>query len=59
MADPPKEHRVLINEGTLKKTLNPPPSGPRPPAPKSQIAPTPPPSPKPPTQTPPNRTGGG
>jgi hypothetical protein len=28
--------RIIINEGTLKKSLNAPPETPRPPAPKSQ-----------------------
>jgi hypothetical protein len=35
------EHRVIINEGTFKKNLNPPPVGARPPPPKAQVAPPP------------------
>ncbi len=35
-------HRVVINEGRLKKNLNPPPIGARPPPPKAQVAPLPP-----------------
>jgi len=39
MTQPSKtEHRVLINEGTVKKNLNPPPVGIRPPPPKAQVA---------------------
>jgi hypothetical protein len=34
-----KGQRIIINEGTLKKNLNPPPTSHRPPAPKAQIAP--------------------
>lgn len=42
MTQPSKtEHRVLINEGTVKKNLNPPPVGIRPPPPKAQVAPSP------------------
>jgi hypothetical protein len=40
MTQPSKtEHRVVINEGTVKKNLNPPPVGIRPPPPKAQVAP--------------------
>jgi hypothetical protein len=35
------EHRVVINEGIIKRNLNPPPIGARPPAPKAQVAPPP------------------
>ena len=48
MTNPPQDPRttVRINEGTLKKNINPPPTSPRPPAPQSQVAPrTPPQSP--------------
>lgn len=36
-------NRVVINEGTLKKSLNPAPVTPRPPPPKAQVATPPPP----------------
>ena len=39
MTNPPKGQRVVINEGTLKKNLNPPPTSERPPPPKAQTAP--------------------
>ena len=42
-----KERRVLINEGTLKRNINPPPTTPRPAAPKAQVAPQSPPSKEP------------
>jgi hypothetical protein len=32
--------RVIINEGTIKKSLNPPPKSERPPPPSSQTVPT-------------------
>jgi hypothetical protein len=35
------EKRTVIREGSVKKNLNPPPTSPRPPAPKSQVAPKP------------------
>jgi hypothetical protein len=41
-----KNQRVVINEGTLKKNLNPPPTSVRPPPPRAQVAPTSPPQPK-------------
>jgi hypothetical protein len=41
MSNPPKDQRVVINEGTLKKNLNPPPASERPPPPKAQTAPPP------------------
>jgi hypothetical protein len=50
MAELDQNQRVVINEGTLKRNLNPPPSSPRPSAPKAQVA-TPPPA-TPTTQTP-------
>jgi hypothetical protein len=37
--DPFKGQRIIINEGTLKKNMNPPPTNERPPAPKAQVAP--------------------
>jgi hypothetical protein len=36
-----QNQRVLINEGTLKKNMNPPPASARPPAPRAQVAPPP------------------
>jgi hypothetical protein len=39
--EPRRQQRVVINEGTLKKNLNPPPASARPPAPQSQVAPRP------------------
>ena len=36
---PESERRVVINEGAIKKNINPPPVGPRPPPPKAQVAP--------------------
>lgn len=47
--DPSQNQRVVINEGTLKKNVNPPPTSERPPAPKAQNAPAPPPKPKDPS----------
>ncbi len=44
--DSPKNPRVVINEGTLKKNLNPPPKSERPPPPKPQTAPASPPNKK-------------
>ena len=42
MADKPRlDQRVVINEGTLKKNVNPPPNTPRPAPPKAQVARTP------------------
>jgi hypothetical protein len=42
MADKPQQdRRVVINEGTIKKNLNPPPNTPRPAPPKAQVAPPP------------------
>jgi len=38
-----EDGRVILNEGTLKKSLNPPPTGERPAPPKAQTAPPPPP----------------
>jgi hypothetical protein len=47
MTNPPvPEKRVVINEGTLKKNINPPPTTPRPPPPKAQVAIPPPVPPK-------------
>jgi hypothetical protein len=41
MADKPRQdQRVVINEGTVKKNLNPPPTSPRPAPPKAQVATT-------------------
>jgi hypothetical protein len=45
--EPGTDRRVHINEGTLKKNLNPPPTTNRPPAPQSQAPKSPPPSPPP------------
>jgi hypothetical protein len=42
--DPFKGQPIIINEGTLKKNMNPPPTTERPPAPKAQVAPLPQPS---------------
>jgi hypothetical protein len=42
MTIPVKDQRVIINEGTLKKNLNDPPTSARPAAPKAQVAPPPP-----------------
>jgi hypothetical protein len=39
MTKDPHPPRVVINEGALKKNVNPPPSGSRPPPPRSQRAP--------------------
>ena len=36
---PRQDQRAVINEGTLKKNLNPPPTSPRPAPPKAQVAP--------------------
>jgi len=45
----PFKERVIINEGMLKKNMNPPPpSGERPPPPKAQVATPPPPKAPPP-----------
>lgn len=41
MTNPPEGPRVVINEGALKKNINPPPSSPRPPAPAAQVVPRP------------------
>jgi hypothetical protein len=42
MANQPNQNqRVVINEGTVKRNLNPPPTSPRPSAPKAQVATTP------------------
>ncbi len=49
MAELDGNQRVVINEGTLKRNVNPPPTTPRPAAPKAQVA-TPPPT-TPTTQT--------
>lgn len=39
MANKPQQNqRVVINEGTVKKNQNPPPTGPRPGPPKAQVA---------------------
>ena len=38
-SSPPQEKLSVINEGTLKKNLNPPPTSPRPAPPKAQVAP--------------------
>jgi hypothetical protein len=44
--DNSKDQRVIINEGTLKKNLNPPPNSARPAPPKAQVATPPPPQKK-------------
>jgi hypothetical protein len=56
MADKPHQNqRVVINEGTLKKNLNPPPTGPRPAPPKAQVAAPKAQAPTPPTTSPPKK----
>jgi len=48
--EPRSDGRILINEGTLKKNLNPPPTTSRPNAPQSQVAPAKSPPPPPPSK---------